>query len=326
MKSTALTFWITLCMLAGALPGFADEQRDDAAAFAIQGEYVGPKMGMQVVALGHDRFEAYLLPGGLPGEGWNRRTRDRFDGARVDGVTHLINFDGAAATITDGSGVELLKPDGKPWAKLEKVHRKSPTEGAAAPPGAIVLFDGTNLDAWRTGATMTTEHELAAPAVSKQAFGDMTMHVEYRTPFEPDKRDMARGNSGVILDGRYELQINDSFGRWPTRLRNAAIFELRDPDLDATFPPGGWQTYDIDFAIVRVDADGKIVKHATITVRHNGVLVHDQYEIPHPTNAAFTSLRKKPEGDAQPFELQYHGSPVIFRNVWVVAHDKPEAP
>jgi hypothetical protein len=287
-------------------------------ALAIQGEYAGKRIGIQVIALGQSRFEAYLLKGGLPGDGWNRRTRVRYLGETADGATRLVDFDGNVAEITDGSQTQLRKADGKAWMTLNKVHRESPTLGAKPPDDAIVLFDGSNLDAWRDGAAMTDDGLLKAGATTRQAFGDCTLHVEFLMSFEPAKRDMSRGNSGVILNGRYEVQIVDSFGLWPNRIYNAAIFELRDPDHDVTYPPGGWQTYDIDFTATRIDANGNKTADARITVRHNGKLVHDDFAIPRMTNAAFRELRKKPEGDAQPLLLQDHGSPVRFRNVWII--------
>jgi hypothetical protein len=314
--------WFAGVSVFAVMPRWSFSASDADAAFALQGEYVGDKFAMQVIALGRSRYEAYLLPGGLPSAGWNRRTRLRYLGETVDGQTRLIDFDGNTAVLHDGASVDVLKPDGKPWLSLQKVHRKSPTEGAAPPDGAIVLFDGTNVDAWQNGARIVEDGLFAENATTQQAFGDFTLHAEYLTPFEPDKRDMARGNSGIILNGRYELQINDSFGLWPTRLRNASLFELRDPDHDVTFPPGSWQTYDIDFTAARVDDAGRTVEHARITVRHNGVLVHDNYPIPRLTNAAFAALRNKPEGDDQPLYLQGHGSPVRFRNLWIIPRKK----
>ncbi|QNN23224.1 DUF1080 domain-containing protein [Planctomycetales bacterium ZRK34] len=315
--------WLNGCLAAGVFSawpsiGAAGTEAPATDAFALQGEYVGDKYAMQVIALGRSRYEAYLLPGGLPTVGWNRRTKLRYLGETRDGQTRLVDFDGNVAVLLDGASVDVVKPDGKPWLSLQKVHRTSPTAGAKPPGGAIVLFDGANVDAWRDGARIVDDGLLGENATTKQAFGDFTLHVEYLTPFEPDKRDMARGNSGIILNGRYELQINDSFGLWPTRLRNAAIFELRDPDQDVTFPPGSWQTYDIDFTKARVDGEGKTIEHARITARHNGVLVHRDYPIPRLTNAAMSSLRNKPEGDDQSLHLQGHGSPVRFRNIWII--------
>ncbi len=195
--------------------------------------------------------------------------------------------------------------------------RKSPTEGLRPPPGAVVLFDGGGVEEW-TGGKLTDNKLLAPGGTTKRTFGDMkTLHVEFCVPFRPAVRGQSRGNSGVYLQRRYEIQILDSFGLDPKNNDCAAVYEANPPDVNVCFPPLSWQTYDVEFTAARYDG-GKKTANAVVTVVHNGVKVHDRREIKGPTGNGI-----KEEDAPKPLNLQNHGNPVYFRNVWVVAGDRP---
>ncbi len=160
---------------------------------------------------------------------------------------------------------------------LSKVDRQSPTLGQKPPPGAVVLFDGTNVEQW-IGGRLAADHSLAAGTVSKQSFGDFSLHLEFRLPFSPTARGQQRGNSGVYLQNRYEIQVLDSFGLEGASNECGAVYRFRAPDVNMCFPPLAWQTYDIDFiAVCPVRRpSGTRPASARVTVKHNGVMIHDK--------------------------------------------------
>jgi Domain of Unknown Function (DUF1080) len=291
------------------------EPKDAGPDFAVQGEYVGTigtkaKIGAQVVALGGGRFDAVIYTQGLPGAGWDGKTRVRLHGETTDGVAHLKgkNFEGA---IKDGvfsgtaeQGVNF---------ELKKVERTSPTFDAAPPPGATVLFDGKNTAAWSVGK-IEEAHLLGVPAVTKQPFEDFLLHVEFRTPYMPRSRGQGRGNSGVYLADQYEVQVLDSFGLEGYDNECGGIYKAARPLVNMCFPPFAWQTYDIEFRAARFSPDGKTKKeNAVITVRHNGVPIHYNLELKGPTPGGHRA-----DDHAGPIFLQDHGNPVRFRNIWLV--------
>jgi hypothetical protein len=197
-------------------------------------------------------------------------------------------------------------------AILRRVERQSPTLGAQPPPGAKVLFGGPDLSAFAE-AKLDPRGFLAAGARTRDVFGSFTLHLEFRTPFMPDARGQFRGNSGVYLQNRYEIQVLDSFGLVPESNECGAIYEQRAPDRNMTFPPLAWQTYDIDFQAAGFDASGAKTAPAVVTVRHNGVVIHDHVAVTGPTG------RGDPESPAPgPLLLQDHWNPVVYRNVWLV--------
>lgn len=297
-------------------PAKAAEENPD---FLVQGEYgkaeKGMEWGMQVIAMGDARFDAYVLEGGLPGAGWqpgNRRIK--LTGERKGEVTQLKG-EGAGVKITNKHAVAAI---GGSIYLLPRIERKSPTLGAKPPEGALVLFDGTSADAWNNGKMDGDLLENSGP-ITKETFEGYTLHLEFRTPFKPHARGQKRGNSGVYHQGRYETQILDSFGLEGKMNEAGGIYSVAHPKVNACLPPLSWQTYDVDFT-GPVWKDGKKVRNGRMTVRLNGILIHEDQELPKSTPAA----KFKEEPGPGPIYLQHHGNPIRFRNIWVVPKE-PEA-
>src|SRR5690606_10766687 len=124
-------------------------------------------------------------------------------------------------------------------------------------------------------------------------FGDHKIHIEFLLPYKPEARGQGRGNSGIYLQGRYEVQMLDSFGLEGRDNECGGIYSVAKPKVNMCLPPLVWQTYDIDFTAARYDAEGKKTANARITVHHNGVLIHDDIELPHATTAS--RLKEGPE-------------------------------
>jgi hypothetical protein len=213
--------------------------------------------------------------------------------------------------------------------------RLDQTDVKSVPPpkDAIVLFNGKNLDAWagRDGKTNPTwilrdGGVMEASGVdirTRQTFNSYKLHVEFRIPRDPVNTVYGRGNSGVYLHGRYEVQILDSYGpqaKDPKAIHSApaescgAIFGQTAPRVNACKAPGFWQSYDIEFHPPRFK-DGQKLKHPRLTVLHNGVLIHDKVEVLVDTTGSGLEIDPAQPG---PVLLQYHSSPVQFRNVWLV--------
>ena len=292
---------------------------DAGPDFAVQGEYVGEvpgdggatKVGVQVIALGDGKFHAVGYVGGLPGAGWDGKKKIEADGQTKDGVTTFTHENGGKATLKDGA-LSVIGDEGKVVGTLKKVDRKSPTLGQKPPAGAVVLFDGKTAEAFKEGR-MTPDGLLMEGATSKQDFGSFTIHLEFLLPFMPYARGQGRGNSGFYAQGRYEVQILDSFGLSGEDNECGGIYKIGKPKVHMCLPPLSWQTYDVDYTAAEFK-DGKKVKNAKMTVRHNGVAIHENLELPHATTAA--PVKEGPENG--PIYLQNHGNPVRFRNVWVV--------
>ena len=213
----------------------------------------------------------------------------------------------------------------------------APTAPAPVPSDAVRLFDGTNLDAFRSGggaARWTVRDGYAAvngtgDIETVAAFGDCQLHVEWATPTPAKGESQHRGNSGVFLLGRYEVQILDSFDSATyADGQAAALYGQTPPMVNACRKPGEWQTYDIVFRAPRFGADGKVMEPARATVLHNGILVHhDQPLLGHTAHRSLPSYEAHaPKG---PIRLQDPGDPVRVRNVWIRPLDfdrKTDAP
>ncbi|MEZ0496248.1 DUF1080 domain-containing protein [Sphingomonas sp. IW22] len=224
-------------------------------------------------------------------------------------------------------------PDGK-W-RVHDAERPAPSvvtpaaNPGGAPSDAVVLFDGISLDAWRAERTPWTVENgaMTVPSrarsggennlISKQSFGDVQLHLEFRSPTPPTKSSQDRGNSGIWFMQRYELQILDGYQN-PTYADGTvgAVYAWKPPLANASRRPGEWQSYDVIFERPRFAADGSLVRPAYVTAFLNGVLVQN-----HQAMLGTTVWRQvakyQAHPDAAPIQLQDHDSPVSFRNIWV---------
>jgi hypothetical protein len=209
--------------------------------------------------------------------------------------------------------------------KLNKPEDKEDAKSVSPPEGAIILFDGKNLDNWTKtdGKTKATWKLLEGGVmeahdgniITTQKFdGHFKLHVEFRVPYMPKAKGQGRGNSGVYVQGRYEVQILDSYGLNSKNNDCGAIYEVAAPKVNACKAPTVWQTYDIEFTAPKC-ADGKKTEPARMTVRHNGVKIHEDAKID--TDNTRAGLGGDPCTPG-PIMLQDHGNPVQFRNVWLV--------
>lgn len=257
----------------------------------------------------------------------------------------------AATTACTGSAQDKpgytdtpMLPDGK-W-RVHDPDRPYPqmvTPGGApgAPPSdAVVLFDGTSLNAWQAQATPWPIRDGAATStpraqgggenalISKERFGDVQLHLEFRSPNPPEKNSQDRGNSGISFMERYEIQILDAYNNATYADGTVgAIYGWKPPLVNPSRPPGEWQSYDIVFERPRFGPDGELLRPAYATVFLNGVLVQNRQPWLGPT--VWRRVGKyEPHSDAAPIRLQDHNAPVSFRNIWVrrlpeaaVSHD-----
>jgi len=278
--------------------------------FAIQGEYEGTwgdlKAGAHVIAQGNGAFEAQVYPGGLPGAGWNGTDKVKLkgDSTKLEGAGSTLAIKGSEISGTTAKGEKVA---------LKRVERKSPMIGLKAPEGAVVLFDGSSADAWNNGK-LDAEKTLQVGVLSKAKFGDFTLHIEFQTPFMPNSRGQGRGNSGVYLQNRYELQVLDSFGLTGENNECGGIYQIAKPKVNMCLPPLTWQTYDIEFTAAKFGPDGKKTADAILTVNHNGVPIHDKLVLPKATPGG----EGKESPGPGPIQLQNHGDPVRFRNIWIL--------
>jgi len=313
--------------------------------FKLQGEYLGEidgggKLGAQVIALDKGELQAVLLPGGLPGAGWDGKSKillagkiegDKASLKPIEGSRKYLakepeQFSATSKFPPEGQkaytaeltadGLTGKTEDGKSFI-LKKTTRQSPTISAQPPAGATVLFDGSNKDKWKGGRLDEKTKLLNTDGqdiVSNDKFLNYTMHIEFMLPFKPEGRGQGRGNSGFYQVDQYEVQILDSFGLDGKNNECGGVYTKAEPSVNMCLPPLVWQTYDVEFTAARVGPDGKKTANARLTVKHNGVTIHDNIEINGKTGGA----REEPEGTPGPIKLQGHGNPLQFRNIWIV--------
>jgi hypothetical protein len=207
---------------------------------------------------------------------------------------------------------------------------------AQPPKDAIVLFDGRNLDAWKSPDGGPARWKVgdwymetlpgAGPIETKATFGDVQLHLEWATPAPPRGVGQDRGNSGVYLMGQFEIQVLDSYKADTYADGQAgAIYGQFPPLANASRPPGEWQSYDIAFRRPRFDQSGKLLEPARVTVFHNGILVQNNEE-PFGPSSWLKWLPYTNQGDRGPLSLQDHDHPVRYRNIWVRAIRERPAP
>lgn len=249
------------------------------------------KSALQATLLKDGTFLIARYAGGLPGAGWN--------GSKIESSTLAAN------QLKDLLGA------------YKRVERGSPTMGAPAPEGAIISFP--------EGLTNIKDGIMWAGAKTTKPLGSFHLHVEFKLPLHPERNPsyQNRANSGLYIFNNYEVQVIDTFALDLHAANNAieveskasqwcgSLYKMKTPDTNMAFPPLRWQTYDIDFKAPVFDGENK-VKNARITVRHNGVLIHDDVELKTGTGAG----AKRPQLAEGSIFFQAHGSPVMYRNVW----------
>lgn len=239
--------------------------------------------------------------------------------AMMAGLT-LTGFAWGAEPYGDISDLKISKPE-------DKVDVKS----VPAPKDAVILFDGKSFEAWThkngkpaawklAGGVMEIEPRKGGDLVSKQKFaGSFRLHVEFRVPYMPKAKGQGRGNSGVYLQGRYEVQVLDSYGLKSKANDCGAIYTVAAPTVNACKAPTVWQSYDIDFTAPKC-ADGNVVEPGRVTVYHNGVKIHDDVKLVKDGKPVMNT-RAGAGGDVcspGPILLQDHGNRVQYRNIWLV--------
>ena len=253
-------------------------------------------------------------------------TKRNLAGAALAGLAVLAA--GVAAAQERPKKQWRVHDTSRPQPKVITPGTASTQEKAGkAPSDAIVLFDGKDLSQWldnkgRTARWKVEDGYMEVPRKAggmrtKQAFGSCQLHVEWRAPTPPKGNSQGRGNSGVFLMGRYEVQVLDNYKNktYPDG-QAGSIYGQNPPLVNACRPSGEWQTYDIVFRRPVFDRNGRCSKPATMTILHNGVLVQDHFELQGSTaHKRRASYRRHP--DKLPVTLQDHGNPVRYRNIWI---------
>lgn len=221
------------------------------------------------------------------------------------------------AQITDPKATEVWEPAPK---KIDAGNDKK------APSDAVILFDGKNLNEWKSGDGLEAGWKIENGAMTvvkgkgdiftKKVFGDVQLHLEWRSPSVIVGEGQGRGNSGVFFQQRYEVQVLDSYeSKTYSNGQAGAVYKQHIPLVNATRAPGEWQTYDIIFTAPVFNEDGIKVKSAYITVIHNGVLIQNHVEVKGTTE--YIGLPKNDAHGKASIQLQDHGNPVSYRNIWV---------
>ena len=294
-------------------PAVTDLAQVDAQ-YAYVGEYTadtpsGP-VGVRISTQAGDQpMFAKIYKGGLPGLGWKTDKPELATGALDSQGLTLRGTEGSARQVRSSSDrIVLVEANGQEIA-LKKISRHGVTLGKPAPAGAKVLFNGSDTSAWKN-AKVTDDGLLRMGCETVDPLVGGHLHVEFRTPYMPTSVGQKRGNSGIYLQKRYEVQVLESFALEGIENECGAIYRQRRPDLNMALPPLVWQSYDI-FLTPAVFKDGQKVKGTELTVIHNGVPVHYRTLVVAKTGAGSA------EGpDPLPLLLQDHGDPVVYRNIW----------
>ncbi len=320
-------------VIIGVAPALADVTMQDVfptKGDPFLGNYVGrwsekeevnPDAAAQVYPLGNDTYRIKIVnrldmrcPVLLDVEVQPKHGKLEFDVDGFTGSTDGTTFTGKRGELT---------------YSMKKKVISSPTLGIKPPEGAVVLYDGTNLDAW-TGTEgwkiLDDGTLLVTPdgdyLVSKETYTDLQLHVEFRLPLMPMSRGQGRGNSGVFLQDEYEVQVLDSFGLEGVYDECGALYKLSAPRVNACRPPLQWQTYDIYYRAARYDAAGNLQEYGRMTVYQNGVIIHSNQELTWRTGWKEVDRLMPPPSEPGHVKLQAHHNFVQYRNVWLVDQSK----
>lgn len=316
-------FWLAPTQAEGPAYTKPRQAKKQDADFELQGEYLGEAgdvdVGAQVIAMGSGKFVCAVYVGGLPGDATIEEKLPLMEATKKPDGSVVFQGDEGIGILKDG-GITVMH-DGEEIGRLEKVMRKGKTLGKKPPEGAVVLFAGKNTDGWVNGKmdgkliTFAPRKGDVHGLTSNEKFGDHSLHVEFRLPYMPEARGQQRGNSGIYLQGRYEVQMLDSFGLEGKDNECGGIYKVARPKVNMCYPPLTWQTYDIDFTAAKYNDTGEVVANARMTVRHNGVTIHENLELPHKETTAAPNKAGPEDG---PVFLQDHRNPVRYRNIWAV--------
>jgi hypothetical protein len=321
MKRLLLLFLFTAALSLRAAEPASDPVMGVYEGFWKASDGTKGRISAQIRPLGggqYDGFVAFYKAKTLEGVLKLKPGSGKFDSETVK------SSEGPLTPAVSGSGqIEKGKLSGSFKGELGEgvfegtlAHPKAPRLGTKPPKRAKVLFDGKPApDAWKDFHWKVTPEGTmivqGGDIHAKDAYANYLLHVEFRTPLMPEAQGQARGNSGVYLQSKYEVQVLDSFGLFPLQNNDcAAIYSLKAPEVNACLPPGEWQSYDITFV------QGNPARKAmpTITVVHNGVKVIDHFELPQSVIEKGTTAA---DGETGFLKLQDHGNPIEYRNVWV---------
>lgn len=325
--------------------------KDDKPVDSVQGNWEGEwtlesgdsgKLLVQVVAVGGGEYLGVFTG---------------YDNSQQENQTYRLNIRGSTekdqvvfaqtipvgnigtfqwkATVKDEAFVGTFTDNGEHTGKLnlKRAVSKPTSIGTKPPSGAIVLFDGEKegdkLERWENAAAwevvdgalrprMADANAAKKHLINREKFRSTMMHLEYRTPFLPEAKGQERGQSGLILHGKYEIQIVDNFGLEPSNVGAAALVEDAAPSKNVSLPPGEWQTLDVTFRAPKTSADGTVLEPGELSVLHNDVLVLDRIKVRSPTiGAPFAKATDETPG----FVLENARQAVEFRNIWMVNID-----
>jgi len=225
----------------------------------------------------------------------------------------FLNKSDQHLTVFECSGPYFLEDKSMQDAFEHRFAPEDNPESALWKPLDVTLQESDEWPVYHNLVDGALEISQGADIMTREAFSDYILHIEFRIPFEPDKEGQYRGNSGVYLRCQYEIQVLDSYGLVPTHQDCGAAYSIKPPDVNMSLPPMQWQTYDIEFHSPHFDEGGKKIENARATVYHNGVRIHNNIEFPQPTGGGTSIELPRPES----IHLQNHGSPVRYRNMWV---------
>ncbi len=313
--------------------GFGTGQQVESDAF--QGDWsgqweTGRSVAAQVVSRGNGNYQV--------------RIQDSFDQRYAPYIVATARLEDGSLRLEEGSWLGVFK-DGRFEGRgdfrngdiqnltLSKTTYLSSTLGLEPPENAVVLFDGSDLDEWESSrGDGKMEWKLVNSgameigmdanrkghgAQTRKAFKDLTLHLEFRLPLLPFDSGQKRANSGLFIDG-YEIQILDSYGLEGYNNECGAFYKFKAPSVNRCAPPLQWQTYDVTYRAARFNADGSVEEWPRFTVRHNGGEIHRDLPM---TKAVYdkSGALRLPAREPKPISLQFHGAPIQFRNIWVVA-------